>query len=197
MEKLFRALGMVDKDGNVFDETKVREQVMSALGVSTPRIETVPAPKPPFRNYEECYEACLALLEPFDPDFEQGTASARALAVLVIFEMEYGDGGVQQYLWNDGSLYALRTADSLREIGLPEHAAAFEAYLQKHRLDAERIDALRPPEGTDSDARLKAFGELARLYPSDDFDSAADWNLLQSAILEYANAHPEAFDFEA
>ena len=196
MEKLFRALGMVDKDGNVFDETKVREQVMSALGVSTPRIETVPAPKPPFRNYEACYEACLALPEPYAPDFEQGTASARALAVLAIFEMEYADGGVQQYLWNAGSAYALRTADSLREIGLPEHAAAFEAYLEKYRFDAERIDTLRPQDDADSDARMEDFGEIARLYPSDDFDSAADWSLLQSAILDYANAHPEAFDFE-
>ncbi len=196
MEKLFRALGMVDKDGNVFDETQIRKQVMSALGVSKPTIETVPAPKPPFTRYDDCYEACLALPTPLDEDYEQASAAAKTLAVAVIFEMEYGNGGVQQYLWNDGSAYALRTAASLREIGLPEHAAAFEAYLATYQLDAAAIDALHPSEDEDGDAGMKAFGELCRLYPSDAFDHAADWSLLQSAILRYANDHPEAFVFE-
>ena len=196
MEKLFRALGMVDKDGNVFDETKIREQVMSALGVSKPTIETVPAPKPPFDNYDDCYEACLALPTPLDDDFEQGSASARALAVAVIFEMEYSCGGIQQYLWNSGSAYAMKTADSLRKIGLSEHAAAFEAYLAAYQFDAERIDAMHPADDDDKEVSRKAFTDLIHLYPSDDFDHAADWSLLQNASLEYANAHPEAFAFE-
>ena len=192
MEKLFRALGMVDKDGNVFDETKIREQVMSALGVSKPTIETVPAPKPPFKSYEDCYEACLALPTPLDDDFEQSSVSAQALAVTAIFEMEYGNGGIQQYLWNSGRPYVMRTADSLREIGLPEYAAAFEAYLATYQLDAERIDALHCEDESSS----KVFAELVRLYHSDDFDNAVDWNSLKFAILDYANAHPEAFEFE-
>ncbi len=194
MEKFFRALGMVDKDGRVFDETQIREQVMRSFGVSAPTIETVPAPKPPFRNYSDCFEACLALPDPSDPAFPQCSASVQALAVTAVFEMELSSGGVQQYLWSCGSTYALRTADSLREIGLPDHAAAFERYLNVCSLDAAGIDALRPAGDPDSDAAEEQFLALYKRFPSDGFAADANWRLLQTAILDYANSHPEAFD---
>ena len=191
MEKLYRALGMVDKDGNVFDLTKVREQVMSALGVSKPVIETVPAPKPPFRQYAECVEACLALPEPEDEDFAQAPAAAQTLAVAVMLDLEMEGNGARQYLESCGTAYTSRTADSLRELGLPEHAAAFERWLDAAVRDEEAANPFRKDgnqeTGMSGDAAEK--GPVPFCEPLEEYD----WSLLPKAILSYANAHPEAF----
>ena len=197
-EDFLRALGMVDEQGNVFDEQEIQRQVLSALGVGQPALETVETKKPPFGDYYDCYEACLALPEPWDAEFAGLTAPAQALAVATIFEMEWGNGGVQQYLYNCGSAYALRTADALREIGLPEHAATFEAFLAENHLDRDALDAICPEENTDEEEGWEAVSEdaLITLYerlPSEKLEAAADWDLLQGAILAYANAHPEVF----
>lgn len=198
-EDFLRALGMVNEEGQVFDEVEIQRQVLSALGVGQPALETVETKTPPFADYYDCYEACLmALPEPWDEDFAGLSLPARTLAVATIFEMEWGNGGVQQYLYNCGSAYVLRTADALRELGLPEHAAAFEAYLAQYHLDRDTLDAICPGENTDEEAEADvsedAFVALYERLPSEELESAADWDLLQGAILAYANAHPEVFD---
>lgn len=195
-EDFLRALGMVDEEGNVFDELEIQRQVLSALGVGQPALETVETKLPPFADYYDCYEACVMLPEPWDEEFAGLSLPAQTLAVTTVFEMEWGSGGVQQYLYNCGSAYVLRTADALREIGLPEHAAAFEAFLAEYRLDRDTLDAICPEETSDEGEADWLEDDLMLLYerlPSEKLEAAADWDLLQGAILAYANAHTEVF----
>lgn len=178
MEDLFRALGMVDKDGNPFDETVIREQVMKAYGVSKPVIETGPAEKPPFRTWESCLQACLCLpADPNDEDFAQCPPAMSALAVSAVFYLELADGGLGSFLAHAGSAYALAVPESLRTLGLPDLAAAYEARLRENRLDAAAIDAL------EEDAPL----------PADPF-SDADRAELKKALSAFAESHPEVFE---
>ena len=100
MADVFRALGMVDRDGKPFDETEIRRQVMASLGVSAPVIETGPTPKPPFRTWESCLQACLSL--PVDPgdaeDFDRHAPETGALAVGAVLFLELTDGTVRMRL---------------------------------------------------------------------------------------------------
>ena len=193
-EDFLRALGMVDEEGNVFDGQEIQRQVLSALGVGEPVLETVAVKRPPFGNYSDCCEACLTLPAPGDGDFDAASLPARTLAVAVILEMEMGSGGVQQFLYNCGSPYALQAADALRELGLPEHAAAYEAYLAQYHLDRDTLDILCPENApVDEDPWSDDLDLLYERIPSETLEAAADWDALQGAILAYANRHPEVF----
>lgn len=164
MTRLKRALGMVDKDGNVFGMEEIRRQVMSSLGVSAPSVETVDIPGPPFAAFGECYEACLALPAPTDADFEGLPPETRALAVLAVFAEALTEG-VGAYLRDAEDAYADRTAEALRTVGLTEQAEAFEADLAAWRADGAEPAACRN----------------------------ADWSGLRQTVLDYANGHPGAF----
>ena len=181
MADVFRALGMVDRDGKPFDETEIRRQVMASLGVSAPVIETGPLPKPPFRTWESCLQACLSL--PVDPgdaeDFDRHTPETGALAVGAVLFLELTDGGLGTFVCHAGSAYALRAPQSLRILGLPEQAERLEAWLALHGLDAQSIDALTEDEPLPAE-------------PETPLDPAAQ----RQAIQACAEAHPECFDVQ-
>ncbi|MBQ6173207.1 MAG: hypothetical protein IJK28_01125 [Clostridia bacterium] len=163
MEKLFRSLGMTDKDGKVFGVEEIRRQVMSSLGVSEPSMETVDIPGPPFDSFADCCEACLALPAPGDEEFEDMPEAARVLAVAAAFAQEITEG-TWAFLENTEDAYADRTADSLRAVGMPEMAEAFGADLAAYRAS----------EGKPA---LHRYAEVP----------------LREAVLAYANGHPEVF----
>ncbi len=178
MEDLFKALGMVDKNGKPFDETQISEQVFKAYGVSKPTIETGPAEKPPFRTWESCLQACLCLpADPNDEDFAQCPPAMSALAVGAVLCLELEDGSLGTFLAHAGSAYALSVPPSLRTLGLPDMAAMYEAFLSANQLDAAAIDAL------EEDSPL----------PPDPF-TVTDRMALKKALSAFAESHPEVFE---
>jgi hypothetical protein len=208
-----------------FDELEIQRQVLSAMGVSTPELETVPLPRPPFHTIEDCCEACLAFPGPLDEEFVRQPAPARALAVLAAFEMERGTGGVRQALENLDTAYILKMPDALRQVGLFRPAEALDAWLRQALEDLDKADFLEVPEprrlaglfrpaegletwlqqalGTlpgDAAAEDEAAGDLLReklqFGRLREIEGAADWRAVPGALMLYANSHPEIFTQE-
>ena len=180
----------MSKEKPKFDEFEIQRQVFTAMGVGTPELETVPAPKPPFHTVADCCEACLGLPGPLDEAFGAQQEPARVLAVLAAFEMERGSGGLRQALENLDTAYILDVPAALRKVGLPQHAEALEAWLQ------QALGTLTGDAVLNDEAAEEAFREKLRFAGRWDTDWAADWQMVTGALLSYANAHPEAFGTE-
>ena len=71
-----------------------------------------------YEEYEELYFSIIEQSgEPGTPDFETHPKSLQSLFVALMFDMEIQNGGIAQFFWNCGSVYAKLVPDALREIG--------------------------------------------------------------------------------
>ena len=69
----------------------------------------------------------------------------------------------------------------------------FEKRAQYH-LDRDTLDILCPENApVDEDPWSDDLDLLYERIPSETLEAAADWDVLQGAILDYANRHPEVF----
>ena len=124
-----------------------------------------------------------------DPGFSSLPESARCLHFVALFDMEILNGGLQQFFVNCGVPYALHISKSLRTVGLPEMADLYDAFTTGHGIDVSSL--------SEFSAAINDFDAQSALYPFDEFDDAYVnlWEKcnFQKIMLEYANAHPEAF----
>lgn len=125
-------------------------------------------------------------------DFDTRSPHFQALFVVFILDMEVQCGGIAQYFYNNGSLYACRTEDALRQVGLTAMADLYAGFLAKEQITMEEIDGYRQQFPTP-----ETTGQLYALHTFDAFDEAymqlRDSLHMENAVLSYIAAHPEVF----
>ena len=113
-----------------------------------------------------------------DPNFSSLPEAARCLYFAALLDMEILNGGLQQFFENCANASALPISQGLRTVGLTEMADLYDAFTA-----GQGVDVSHPSE-------LSAAA-------TDEFDDAYVnlWEKcnFQKIMLEYANAHPEAF----
>ncbi len=142
-----------------------------------------------YEEYEELYFSIIEQSgEPGTPDFETHPKSLQSLFVALMFDMEIQNGGIAQFFWNCGSVYAKLVPDALREIGMDDVAALYERFVQENSITLEEIDTYQE--------RFPMMGEgFYEYHPFDDFDEAyiKIWKEtnINARFLDYAAKHPE------
>ncbi|MBR5110921.1 MAG: DUF4375 domain-containing protein [Clostridia bacterium] len=147
-----------------------------------------------YEEYEALYFAVIEQCgEPGTPDFLTHPKSVQSLFVAMMFDMEIQNGGVAQFFWNDGSVYAKLVPDALHEIGMDDVAALYEQFVQEKNITLEEIDTYRE--------RFPMMEEDFYAYhPFDEFDEAymniwKETNI-NARFLDYAAKHPEINEAE-
>ena len=125
-----------------------------------------------------------------DPYFSSLPEAAQCLHFVALFDMEIQNGGLQQFFVNCGAAYAVRISQNLRITGLSEIADLYDDFINRHGIDVSCLIRF----SAETEDELIA---LTTLYPFDEFDDAYIklWKMrkFNKVMLEYANAHPEAF----
>ena len=116
----------------------------------------------------------------------------QSLFIVLIMDMEIQNGGLAQFFWNNGSVYASLVPDALEEIGLEDVKKLYEDFIQDNGITMEEIDALRETDPT--------MTEIYTRHPFDEFDyrymeiwAKTDLN---QRFLDFAAQHPEIYDNE-
>ena len=86
----------------------------------------------------------------------------QSLFIVLIMDMEIQNGGLAQFFWNNGSVYASLVPDALEEIGLEDVKKLYEDFIQDNGITMEEIDALRETDPT--------MTEIYTRHPFDEFD---------------------------
>ena len=147
-----------------------------------------------YEEYEALYSAVIEQCgEPGTPYFATYPKSLQSLFVAMIFDMEIQNGGVAQFFWNGGSLYAKLVPDALREIGMDDVAALYDQFVQENSITLEEIDTYRE--------RFPMMGEdFYDYHPFDEFDEdyIKIWKEtnINARFLDYAAKHPEIDEAE-
>ena len=120
------------------------------------------------------------------PSWEQ------SLFIVLILDMEIQNGGLAQFFWNNGALYAALVPDALTETGLEDVRELYEGFLRENGITLEEIDALRETDPT--------MTEIYTRHPFDAFDyrymeiwAKTDLN---QRFLDFAAQHPEIYENE-
>lgn len=180
--------------------------VSLAFSVPTKNVEFSPEPqfsevewedmmqKYRYEEYEALYFAVIERCdEPGTPDFMTQPKSVQSLFVAMMFDMEIQNGGLAQFFWNDGSVYAKLVPEALREIGMDDVAALYEQFVQENNITLEEMDTYRE--------RFPMMGEgFYGYHPFDEFDEAyiKIWKEtnINARFLDYAAKHPEIYEAE-
>ena len=116
----------------------------------------------------------------------------QSLFIVLIMDMEIQNGGLAQFFWNNGSVYASLVPDALEEIGLEDVKKLYEDFIRDNGITMEEIDALRETDPT--------MTEIYTRHPFDEFDyrymeiwAKTDLN---QRFLDFAAQHPEIYDNE-
>ncbi len=127
---------------------------------------------------------------PDDPAFMDYPEAARSIWVVLSFDTEIQNGGVNQFFFNEGTYCARLLPDALRATGLNDIADLYEAFLIANGITLEQIESIRDP---DSD-----FMDILDLVDCDAFDHAYDQIRRDTGfdrrVLDYADLHPEVWD---
>jgi hypothetical protein len=146
-----------------------------------------------YNDYDDLYFAILNITSgpQDDTHFDLLSESAQALYAAAIFNAEIMNGGLCQFFINCGSGYAARVTNTLNAIGLGKIGELYESFLTDHQITLADIDSFTIT--TTTEESIKQYTR----YPFDDFNNAyvALWDELgfSAAMLQYAQAHPEAF----
>lgn len=125
-------------------------------------------------------------------DFALHSSWEQALFIVLILDMEIQNGGLAQFFWNNGSVYASLVPDALEEIGLLDVKKLYEDFIQENGITLEEIDALRETDPT--------MTEIYSRHPFDEFDCRymEIWAKtdLNQRLLDFAALHPEICENE-
>lgn len=143
--------------------------------------------------YEKLYFAVIEKVGgPETAGFALLPSWEQSLFIVMILDMEIQNGGLAQFFWNNGALYAALVPDALTETGLEDVRDLYEAFLRENGITLEEIDALRETDPT--------MTEIYNRHPFDEFDyrymeiwAKTDLN---QRFLDFAAQHPEIYDNE-
>ena len=144
-----------------------------------------------YQEYEKLY---FAVIEKVGGPETAGCAllpsCEQSLFIVLILDMEIQNGGLAQFFWNNGALYAALVPDALTETGLEDVRELYEAFLRENGITLDEIDALRETDPT--------MTEIYSRHPFDAFDyrymeiwAKTDLN---QRFLDFAAQHPEIYE---
>ncbi len=141
-------------------------------------------------EYEKLYFSVIEQVGgPETAGFARHPSWERSLYIVLILDMEIQNGGLAQFFWNNGSVYASLVPDALEEIGLEDIKKLYEDFIRDNGITMEEIDALRETDPT--------MTEIYDRHPFDDFDyeymriwAETDIN---GRLLDFAAEYPSIF----
>ena len=153
------------------------------------------------QDYDDLYARILdfsAVGPAYDENFDDLPEAAQALYVAAIFDMEMRCGGLCTFFCNEGPAVATRVSDSLRLLELDAIADAYEDFVEANGLDLETLEPFTIDFYESGESFAEEYADLWASYPFDDFDQAylQHWEKLdlEGKMLDFAAAHPEAFE---
>ena len=143
------------------------------------------------QEYERLYFAVIEKVGgPETADFALHPSWEQSLLIVMILNMEIQCGGLAQFFWNNGALYAALVPDALTETGLEDVRDLYEAFLRENGITLDEIDALRETDPT--------ITEIYSRHPFDEFDCRymEIWAKtdLNQRFLDFAAQHPEIYE---
>ncbi len=143
--------------------------------------------------YEKLYFAVIEKVGgPETAGFALLPSWEQSLFIVLILDMEIQNGGLAQFFWNNGALYAALVPDALTETRLEDVKELYEGFLRENGITLEEIDALRETDPT--------MTEIYTRHPFDEFDNRymEIWAKtdLNQRFLDFAAQHPEIYDNE-
>ena len=144
-----------------------------------------------WEEYETLYFAVIEKVGgPETADFALHPSWEQSLFIVLILNMEIQCGGLAQFFWNNGALYAALVPDALTETGLEDVRELYESFLRENGITLDEIDALRETDPT--------MTEIYSRHPFDEFDCRymEIWAKtdLNQRFLDFAAQHPEIYE---
>ena len=145
-------------------------------------------------HYEQYEKLYFKMIEQYpDPEnaaFSEYPAAGRALFVVLIFDMEIQNGGLAQFFWNCGVIYAKLLPDALRSTGLSDVADLYESFLRDNDISLDFIASFKES--------VPEFVQYYEWYDYDSFDEAymRIWEEtdINQRFIDYSDHHPEIWD---
>jgi hypothetical protein len=95
-------------------------------------------------KYEKLYISVLEDVSgPDDDRFDEMSPERRNLFVVMTFDMEIQNGGLEQFFWNTEGKYASLLADSLRAVGLDDIAKLYDDFISANLRTEEWQTSIR------------------------------------------------------
>lgn len=88
-----------------------------------------------------------------------------------VFDMEMQNGGLCQFLVNEGRFHGAMLDKALLAFGAEQHKRITEEFCMKNGIDLSNLEELLP-ETTDPDQVMENYMQLIRKYPFANFDKA-------------------------
>lgn len=133
--------------------------------------------------YEQLMQQVFAEQTELDADFW----TTHPLALVMMLDLEIQNGGLAQFLWNEGAEAAPAVPAALRTMNLPEIAELYERFMASHGITQEAINGFR--------TQFPDFVSLYSAYPFDAFEQAymtcREELCLPQRVLDFAALHSE------
>ena len=128
------------------------------------------------QDYELISEARDAVIDEIrnsssEEDLEKIPEIRYYLITASIFEMEMQNGGLCQFLVNQGKFHGPMLKNALLAFGAEQHRGITEEFCMKNSIDLSNLQELLP-ETTDPYQVMENYMQLVEKYPFADFDEA-------------------------
>ena len=115
----------------------------------------------------------------------QLTEHQKVFFALNYLDMEIANGGLCQFLVNDGGMFAPYISDYLDTVGAEEHQKLFDDFCAENKIDPADTSAF-------AFSSIPAFTDLYNQYPFDQFDEAYyQLEPLSGYLVNYLQLYPE------
>ena len=115
------------------------------------------------------------------------TDDQKLVFTVTYLDMEIANGGLCQFLVNDGGLVAPYVSDYLEQLGAREHQVLLDGFLKDNGIDVHDLSGF-------AFVSIEEFVDLYEQYPFDKFDDAYyELEPLSSLLAEFIRTHPGDF----
>ena len=128
------------------------------------------------QDYELIMEARDAVIDEIrrsksEEDLEKIPEIRFYLITTSMFDLEMQNGGLCQFLVNQGKFHGAMLENALLAFGAEEHSRVFTEFCAKNAIDLSNLEELLP-ETTDPYQVMENYRNLMRKYPFAGFDEA-------------------------
>ena len=128
------------------------------------------------QDYELIMEAREAVIDEIrnsksEEDLEKISEIRFYLITASMFDLEMQNGGLCQFLANQGKFHGAMLENALLAFGAAEHSRIFTEFCAKNAIDLSKLEELLP-ETTDPYQVMENYRNLMGKYPFTDFDEA-------------------------
>lgn len=137
--------------------------------------------------YTALYEQLMQQVFAEQPELDADFWTTHPLALVMMLDLEIQNGGLAQFLWNEGPEAAAAVPSALRTLDLPAIAELYERFLSEHDITLEATQGFR--------TQFPDFVSLYSAYPFDAFEqvymTCREELCLPQRVLDFAALHSE------